>query len=287
MSKSYEKRLMRVLDYIHANPAGDLSLDNLADVAAMSRFHWHRVFQAMTGETCAKAIRRIRLYRAACWLIETDDPVAVVAKRCGYPNGQSFSRAFHGAFGLPPALFRKRGDLTSPYLPIKKGEYPMFPVEVLNAPKRRLAAKAHIGPYPEIGSAFQQLAAVFTSRGLWDQAQGMVAICYDDPEVVAPENLKSHAGVIVRPEFAVPEGLEPVDVPDGKMAVMHYKGPYAGLKAAYDYLYCDWLGHTGEELRDAPCFEVYLNDPMDTNPDDLLTDICVPLKIKEALNDQN
>lgn len=277
MPNSYEKRLMRVLEYIHANPAGDLSLDALADVAAMSRFHWHRVFQAMTGETCAKATRRIRLYRAACWLIETDDPVAKVAKRCGYPNAQSFSRAFQAAFGMPPVQFRKRGDLTSPYLQIKNGEYPMFPVEVLNAPPRRIAAKSHIGPYPEIGSAFQQLAAIFTARNLWGQAAGMLAICYDDPDTVAPENLRSHAGVIVGADFDMPEGLESVDVPDGKMAVMHYKGPYAGLKAAYDYLYCDWLSGSGAELRDAPSYEIYLNDPMDTKPDDLLTDIYVPL----------
>nr|MCU0854535.1 AraC family transcriptional regulator [Paracoccaceae bacterium] len=49
----YEDRLLRVLDHIAENPAGDLSLDALADVAAMSRFHWHRVFHAMTGETAA------------------------------------------------------------------------------------------------------------------------------------------------------------------------------------------------------------------------------------------
>lgn len=278
MSISYEKRMMRVLDYIHANPAGDLSLDTLADVAAMSRFHWHRVFVAMTGETCAQATRRIRLYRAACWLIENDDPVAEVAKRCGYPTVQSFSRAFHASFGMPPRQFRTRGDLRSPYLQIKKGEYPMFPVEVLNAPSRRIAAKSHIGPYPEIGAAFQKLAAVFTARNLWDQARGMLAICYDDPDAVAPENLRSHAGIVVGTDFDLPEGLESVDVPDGKTAVMHYKGPYAGLKAAYDYLYSDWLGASGEELREAPSFEVYLNDPMDTAPDDLLTDIYVPLK---------
>ncbi|MFT5345881.1 MAG: AraC family transcriptional regulator, partial [Dinoroseobacter sp.] len=55
MSAAYETRLRRVLAYIHDNPAGDLSLDTLADVAAMSRFHWHRVFHGMTGETCAAA----------------------------------------------------------------------------------------------------------------------------------------------------------------------------------------------------------------------------------------
>ena len=49
-----ENRMIRVLDHIHDNPAGDLSLDALADVAAMSRFHWHRVFRAITGETAAQ-----------------------------------------------------------------------------------------------------------------------------------------------------------------------------------------------------------------------------------------
>lgn len=57
------------------------------------------------------------------------------------------------------------------------------------------------------------------------------------------------------------------------MAVMHCKGPYAGLKAAYDYLFGEWLPKSGED----PSFEIYLNDPTDTALDDLLTDICVPL----------
>jgi len=278
MANAYEKRLLRVLEYIHANPAGDLSLDRLADVAAMSRFHWHRVFHAMTGETCAQATRRIRLHRAACWLVQTDDPVAEVARRCGYPSAQSFTRAFGQVFGMSPGKFRKRGDLTSPSLYLRKGEYPVFPVEIITTRPRRLAAMAHKGPYLEIGAAFQQVASIFSARNLWPKAQGMVGIYYDDPGLVAPENLNSHAGVIVGDGFEMPENLEDVQAPGGRMAVMHYKGPYAGLKAAYDYLFGEWLPNSGNEPRDAPSFEVYLNDPMDTAPDDLLTDICVPLQ---------
>ena len=277
MANSYEKRLMRVLEYIHANPAGDLSLDRLADVAAMSRFHWHRVFHAMTGETCAQATRRIRLHRAACWLVQSDDAVAVIAKRCGYPKVPSFTRAFGEAFGMSPGRFRRRGDLTSPIAHIVKGENTMFPVEISDQPARRMAAMAHQGPYLEIGRAFEQVASVFSSRNLWPQAKGMLGIYYDDPGSIAPEMLKSHAGIVVDDAFEIPEPLEDVQVPSGKMAVMHYKGPYAGLKAAYDHLFGQWLPNSGEEARDAPCFEVYLNDPKDTAPDDLLTDVCVPL----------
>ena len=105
----------------------------------------------------------------------------------------------------------------------------------------------------------------------------MVGIYYDDPGTVAPEALKSHAGVLVDQSFEMSENLEDVKTPDGRMAVMHYKGPYAGLKAAYDYLFGEWLPKSGEEMREAPSFEIYLNDPMDTAPDELLTDIHVPI----------
>ena len=75
MAASYEDRMLRVVAYIHDNPAGDLSLDALADVAAMSRFHWHRVFHAMTGETCAQAVRRVRLHRASVMLVQGAQPM--------------------------------------------------------------------------------------------------------------------------------------------------------------------------------------------------------------------
>ena len=96
---SYERRMIRVIEHIHADPAGDLSLDRLAEVAAMSRFHWHRVFHGMTGETCAQAVRRVRLHRAACWLVQTDWPVTQVAARAGYPDRHAFQRAFKAAYG--------------------------------------------------------------------------------------------------------------------------------------------------------------------------------------------
>jgi AraC family transcriptional regulator len=71
---SYEARLLRVLAYIYDHLDGDLSLDRLSDVACMSRFHWHRVFRAMTGETPAEAARRLRLIKAANALVHEDTP---------------------------------------------------------------------------------------------------------------------------------------------------------------------------------------------------------------------
>ena len=279
MRNVYEARILRVLDHIHANPAGDLSLDALADVAAMSRFHWHRVFRAMTGETCAEAVRRIRLHRATFWLIRDDLPVAEVAARAGYPNVQSFTRIFRERHGLTPAAFRRQGILTSPLNPNLKGDRTMFAVTVTeSAPPRRLFGVLHVGPYMEISRSFEKLSAVINARQLWPHASGMVGVYYDDPSATPAAALKSLAGLVVDDTVALPKGLEEARLPGGKMAVLRFKGHYSGLPAAYDYLYGVWLPASGQQAADAPPFEDYINNPMDTKPEDLLTDICVPLQ---------
>lgn len=275
---SYEARLLRVLNYIHDNPNGDLSLDTLADVAAMSRFHWHRVFHGMTGETCAQAVRRVRLHRAACYLVQTEHSLDHIAEASGLGSPSAFSRAFKEAFGTPPAAFRKRGELRPLLLRKPNEDHPMFNVEIETMPNARLGAVAHQGPYLEVGRAFEQVTMIAGSRNLWPHARGMMGLYYDDPNAVAAAELKSHAGLMLSDEAEMPDSLEEITVPGGKIARLRFTGPYAGLKAAYDYLYGVWLPESGEEPRDGPAMEIYLNSPADTAPEELVTDICMPIQ---------
>lgn len=277
MSTSYEDRLRRVLNYIYDNPTGDLSLDNLADVAAMSRFHWHRVFHAMTGETCAQAVRRVRTHRAACWLVQRDWPVAEVSAKAGFDSPQAFRRVFRQMFGASPSEFRAAGRHVPPLHLKERKDQEMFDVEIREMPERRLAALAHKGAYMDIGRSFQEVGVVFSARNLWPHAQGMAGVYYDDPDATAEADLRSHAGVILADGAQVPEGLESVPLTGGSAAVLTFKGPYSGLKAAYGHLYGDWLPKSGHTPAEAPPYEVYLNDPSDTAPDELLTEIVVPL----------
>jgi AraC family transcriptional regulator len=272
-----ERRILRVLDHIHDNPAGDLSLDALADVAALSRFHWHRLFRAVTGETAAQAVRRIRLYKASVALVQTDMAVAEVARSVGYDSADSFARVFREGFGTTPAAFRRRGELR-PFNPGHPSRSTlMHPVDLRHDPARRLAAIPHRGPYIEIGRAFQKLSATMGARGLFAQAGAMIAVYYDDP-TGPPETLRSHAGFEITGDAAIDPPLEVVDLPATRVAVLTHTGPYTGLPAAYDQLYGVWLPASGEEPADIAPYEVYLNTPMDTAPEALVTEIHLPLK---------
>ncbi|MEX0348979.1 MAG: GyrI-like domain-containing protein [Paracoccaceae bacterium] len=277
MSKTYEARMLRVLDHIHDNSDGDLSLDALADVAAMSRFHWHRVYRAMTGETCAQAVRRIRLHRAAGWLLQSDKAPEQIASDVGYPNPKSFARAFTEAYGVSPTAYRRAGHLTPAHPQFRTGDYPMHPVTTRNEPARRMIGLAHKGSYMEIGKSFESFGAICEARQLWPEVGPVLAIYLDNPDEVPEAELRSFAGAEFR-GADVPEGMEERQIPGGKTAVLTYKGPYSGLHAAYHSLFGNWLPDSGEEPDDQPCYEIYLNDPRDTAPEDLLTEICLPLK---------
>lgn len=277
MANDTERRVIRVLEHIHAHPAADLSLDALAEVAAMSRFHWHRLFRAVTGETAAQTVRRMRMHRAAVALVSGNAPMAAIAASVGYPDTTSFTRAFREIYGMPPATFRKRGDLR-PFLPIsRKGEPMMYPVTIRTDPARRLVAMPHRGPYFQIAEAFEKMGATLAARGLVGQIGHMVGVYYDDPSAVPPADLRSHAGAEVGPDLPIAPPLQEVLLPAGRHAVLTFTGPYAGLPAAYDQLYGVWLPESGAQPADSPPFEVYLNTPMDTPQDRLITEICMPL----------
>jgi AraC family transcriptional regulator len=278
MTNANEGRLLRVLDHIHDNPAGDLSLDALSDVAAMSRFHWHRVFRAMTGETLAQAVRRIRMQRASYLLAMTDQPLAVIAASVGMDNLASFNRCFAEHFLMSPTTFRKRGELR-PFVrtPPPRRDL-MHPVEIRTEVPIRLVALPHQGAYHEISRTFQKLSAVMASRDLFRNAGRMIAVFYDDPQSVAEADLRSHAGFELTKAADLSAPLEDVTLPGGRQAVLTYTGPYAGLPAAYDELFGIWLPRSGEEPADTPSFEVYLNSPMDTAPENLITELHLPLK---------
>ena len=285
MNAPYQDRIFRVIDRIYANPGADLRLDELADMAAMSRFHWPNlskrgVFRAVNVETLADAVRRIRMGRAATWLISTDWPLLQVARASGYPNPQSFSRTFAETPGLTPVAYRKRGilvPLATPHAPSPQGVDPMLPITIKTLPAHRLAAMAHSGAFPAIGLAFETAGAVFATRKLLPQTKGMMGVYYDDPSAIPEPELHGFAGMIVADDFDIPAPLQEVVVAAGPYAVLTYTGPYAGLPLAYDYLYRTWLPASGHQVGAQPVIELYLNSPADTAPDKLVTEVCLPL----------
>ncbi|WP_345812435.1 GyrI-like domain-containing protein [Paraburkholderia sp. PREW-6R] len=144
-----------------------------------------------------------------------------------------------------------------------------------------LLAVDHIGPYMEIGKAFDALFGWLAKHNLLAGRMRMIAVYYDDPGVVEEHALRSKAAVLLPHPVLTSVTVSPpvaiAHIAGGDYAVLEHSGPYSDLGAAYDWLYGTWLVQSGREAANAPAFEEYLNSPTDTAPADLLTEICLPL----------
>lgn len=276
----YVRRFTRVVEYIYAHLDEAPDLNTLADVAALSPWHWHRTWQAVYGESVVNTVKRLRLQRAAADLTHTDMALEAIWPRAGYGSLAAFTRAFRDAYGMPPAEFRKAGSHTRfTMLNAPKGFSPMHDVAIRKLSPATLAVIPHRGSYMEIGKAFEMLFGTLGARNLLRPGLCMKGLFYSDPTSVPEADLQSAAGITV-PDAAFPieAPLQRVDLRGGEYAVLRHKGPYSDMKAAYDWLYGEWLVQSGREAADAPVFEDYLNNPREVPPTELLTDICLPLK---------
>ena len=279
--QNYRRRLITVVDYLHRHLDGQVDVNELAEVANMSPYHFHRIYRQMAGETINSTVRRLRLQRAASELLRSSDALHLIASRVGYGSLEAFSRAFRKEFDQNPSDYRaERADLCPTgfvaTLAQTTQEYTdMYPVEMIDTPATQLIGYEHLGDYMEIGNAFSKLEIYAASHKLMTPSSRSIGIYYGDPKSLDQTALRAHACLSVEQPLANPDedSPEPLSIPAGRCATVLFKGSYAELEKPYDWLFGQWLPQSGFELADFPPFEEYLNDPKTTPPSELLTRI--------------
>lgn len=294
----YHERILRVLVYIQNHLDEALDLEALAGVANFSPFHFHRIFTAMVGESVLQHIRRIRLERAATRLKHSEASVTRIAFEAGYETHESFTRSFRSHFGESPSDYRQSKRIEWPPAPsrvhftpdgrvtdyaVAAKEKGNMNVEIKTIPPMHVAFIRHVGPYLSVGRVWERLCSWAGSKGLFGARSGgpaleMLGVSHDDPEVTPPDQLRYDACITVS-ELVQAQGEVGVqDVGGGEYAVFRHVGPYEKLNETYHAFCAGWLPTSGRELRTGPALEMYRNSPMNASPDQLITDICMPLE---------
>ena len=151
-------------------------------------------------------------------------------------------------------------------------------VQIENELQKRVAVVPHRGPYDAIAEAFGRLGALAGKAGLFDSpVAAMLAIYYDNPATTRAAELRSDAGLVVPSGIVLPPGLSEVCLSAGKYGRTTHLGPYRKLDEVWARFMEEWLPQSPYRLGSGPRYERYWNTPMNVKPEQLKTDLYLPL----------
>lgn len=289
LAEEHLGRINRVMDHIERNMDRSFTLEELADIANFSKFHFSRIFWAMTGETPFEFLMRIRMEKAASLLLmNPKESISEISYLCGYSSLPVFSRNYKSHFSLSASEWRKRflddaeglanfhsnnsqtnrnsGQIhrnsnqagmsstnyfSQQYEPLKWRTNMELNkgVEIKEFPKTTIAYVRHTGPYKGNEELFEKL---YGELFAW----------------AGPRNLAN------QPDLKTFNVYH--DDPDGgKYVVARFELVPMDYEKAWGWLFGEWFPSSGFQPADGPCFEM-CGDKVD---DDLhKVEICVPVK---------
>jgi AraC family transcriptional regulator len=251
----------KALWFIESHLAEELTLDEVAAIGGVSRFHMVRAFAAATGLSVMRYVRARRLSEAARALASGAPDILTLALDADYGSHEAFTRAFRDHFGVTPEAVRgaKRLDHIKLQEPI-----PMVSTltDSLQPPRFETSKPlliAGIGErynhennagIPNQWQRFQQSAGNIPGP-IWPVTYG---VCCNGDDA---GNFDYIAGVEVSDFSDLPREFSSVRIPEQRYAVFTHGEHISTVRRTINTIWNHWLPASGLKVADAPNFERY------------------------------
>lgn len=251
----------KALWFIESHLSAPLSLDDVAGMAGVSRFHIVRAFAAATGHSVMRYVRLRRLSEAARALANGAPDILSLALEADYGSHEAFTRAFRDQFGMTPDAVRGRASVAG--LPLQE------PVMMDSSPLATLAPPrlVHNKPLlvagvvervshdngagiPALWRRFHQTVADIPAR-IGDTAYG---VCCNGDDA---GNFDYIAGVEVADYSDLPRAFAKIRIPAATFAVFSHDEHISVIRRTVSTIWNHWLPSSGYTVADAPNFERY------------------------------
>jgi AraC family transcriptional regulator len=251
----------RALWYIESHLAEPLTLDEIAAIAGVSRFHLVRAFAAATGLPVMRYVRARRLTEAARHLAGGAPDILSLALEADYGSHEAFTRAFRDHFGMTPEAVRAATCLSKLSL-----QEPILMDSTISdnlAPPRFETAKAFLVAGPAERISCDNGAVI---PGLWHRFHQSVAeiparvgkvaygVCCNGDDA---GNFDYIAGVEVTDFSDLPRRFGRIRIPEQRYAVFTHSEHVASIRRTITAIWNHWLPASGLKAADAPNFERY------------------------------
>ncbi len=281
--------VQRAADFIANQLKDDIvpSLDGIAQASGLSKFHFHRIYRLITGETCAQTITRLRLARGADALRDHSSSITEAAMAAGYGSSQAFAKAVkrelaNTASDLksdPERLADTIEILSEPLTPANHENGPLVRIEVCSLDPFEIMVIRTVDTYPNLNDTYWKLV----------EAAG-------DPETVRAvfgiphRDIASHSDggfvfecalTLATPISDLPSGISKRTINAGMYLIVRHTGSDDILPSTLDVLYDFVLRSNDIVLSDEPSIFHFVDDPEEVDEESCRTDIYVKVEINE------
>lgn len=287
MNANQLERYKSLVDFIDVHFKEEIDIERVEQVCHYSYRNINRIFIALHQETIGKYIKRLRLEKAAQYLKFTNSSVSDIAFEVGFEDIAAFSKAFKKKYDSTPTSFRNSKKsipaTVQPNAIALRAKRRTLDFEIEYLPDFEFLCLEYRGPYDDIGAiekTWEQLIIYGEQKKMLDANMILMAEIMDDDEIT--ENVHCRYSVSLvwnKPITFEPDGLFKVKQHKRqKYAKFIHKGSHESSVDTYNHIYANWMLDVGLEFEDLPNLEFFLNDDGDTPPDELLTEIYIPIK---------
>jgi AraC family transcriptional regulator len=287
--KLYIEKVNSVIDYIKNNLDQNLTLNDIAKTAGLSKFHIHRTFHAFTGESLYEMIVKLRIEKAAERLLtEPSATIVGIAGDAGFENSADFSAAFKKRFDISPSAWRKKKnkskttDTDSPLIKQPEEAGPeALSTEIKKLNGLSIAYIKHNEVYAGDSSLFiylyNKLTAWAASEDLLKPECENIVVYHDPIEITDDDRLKISLGISVPENTKTAGDIEKMKLQGGDYLVCRYRLRDEEYGEAWQQVYRQHLPELGLQPADGQSFELYPNKVENPDKYSTIVDICVPV----------
>lgn len=278
-NNKHAKVINLVAQYIYDRSDEVISLEQLATYTGFSKYHFNRLFFAATGYQLGAFVQRLKLEKALNLIKQGNHSIIDVALSVGYDSPSSFSRVFRQCFSVSPKqvilgnfpVNERAVDFRGKKTPSNQNIKPVW---------KRLPEQRIFGLY---GRGFSQQSFSTLASQLYGKLIPLVeeqshselhpvGVSIDNPWAGEHAESRFFAG-FVKGLSVHHESLEFFTWEGGRWACFIHVGPYDSMWQTISQIYTQWVLPNDIKLKDHYIVQRYLNNPKDTKPEELKTEL--------------
>lgn len=272
------------LNYIYKHIDTNITLEELAKLNSVSKYHFLRIFKEEVGENLFERITSIRLQKAANLLItNTYSTISEISQLCGYSSHTSFIKAFKKRFEYTPSKWRQGAyknfshdslNLEDDFHLIFKDIKPSIKVV-----PSKTCAYIRLKGYglEELSQTWERLLAFAYEKNILKNTQ--IGLYHDNPIITDYKDCNYVAAIEVDKDFEATNSISKLEVIESLYAIFHYEGVYGDVAKLMTYIYHYWMPKSGYEAKTLPSYAIYHQNHYLEENDSFKLDFYVPIRV--------